>query len=249
MRGRTLPLSIPRRIIGDLMYFASAVPIVTVERRMNLGALVTARGRDEGRPAWPAIFAKAYAAVAQEMPELRRVYLKVPWPRLYEYPKSVAMIAVERDCAGERAVLGCVIKEPDSLPVSEITRKIRTAARAPIPAIKDFRRSLQLAAFPLPIRRAAMWLALSSGRPRAHYFGTFAISAVASLGADLATPRSVWTTLLSYGVLDGGGCLDVRITFDHRAVDGATIARALARLEDVLNGPVLAELRARAGNA
>ena len=68
------------------MYFASAVPSIAVERRMNLEALVTARGRGEGRLAWSAIFAKAFAVVAQEMPELRRTYLAVPWSHLYDTP-------------------------------------------------------------------------------------------------------------------------------------------------------------------
>jgi hypothetical protein len=243
MRGRTLPLSIPRRIISDLMHFASAVPVVAVERRMNIRALVAARGHGDDRLAWSAIFAKAWAAVAQEMPELRRTYLSVPWPHLYEYPASVAIIAIEREVAGEPAVLGCVIKDPGSLPVGEINQRIRTAAHAPIEASADFRRVVRLAALPLLVRRAVMWIGLSLARPRANYFGTFAISAVAAFGADLITPRSVWTTLLSYGVLDADGCLDVRITFDHRAVDGATIARALARLEEMLNGPVLSEVR------
>ena len=229
------------------MYFASVVPVVAAERRMNIGALVAARGRGDGRLAWSAIFAKAWAAVAQEMPELRRTYLSVPWPHLYEYPRSVAIIAIEREYAGEPVVLGCVIKDPGLLPVREINQRIRTAAHVPIGASNDFRRVVRLAALPLLIRRAAMWIGLSLGGPRANYFGTFAISAVAAFGGDLITPRSVWTTLLSYGVLDADGCLDVRITFDHRAVDGATIARALARLEEILNGPVLSEVQTGSG--
>ena len=156
----------------------------------------------------------------------------------------MAIIAIEREYAGERAVLGCVIKAPDSLPVRDINGRIRSAAQVPIDAIPDFRRVVRLAALPRPIRRLVMWIGLSLGRPRANYFGTFAVSAV-HVGADLITPRSVWTTLLSYGVLDRDGGVDVRITFDHRAVDGAVIARALARLEEVLNGPVAEEARAR----
>ncbi len=31
-KGRTLPLSIPRRLIGDLLYFARDVPSVPVQR-------------------------------------------------------------------------------------------------------------------------------------------------------------------------------------------------------------------------
>lgn len=244
MRGRTIPLSVPRRIISDLMYFAAATPSVAVTRRMDLGAVVVARGRGDGPPLWPAIFAKAFAVVANQMPELRRAYVTLPWPHLYEYPKSVASIAVEREYGGEPGVFPCVVKDPLALSIDEIGRQVTFAARAPFDEIGRFRRLRRLARLPLLVRRAAMWVALSSGRQRAQRFGTFAISSVAPLGVDLLTPLSVWTVLLHYGVLDERGCLDVHLTFDHRAVDGATIARALACLEAVLNGPVLEELRA-----
>jgi hypothetical protein len=41
----------------------------------------------------------------------------------------------------------------------------------------------------------------------------------------------------------------VRVVYDHRVTDGATVARALARLEAVLTGEVLNELRAMADPA
>jgi hypothetical protein len=228
------------------MYFAAHVPTVIVERRMNLQAVTVARRQGLEPLRWSAIFARGFATVAERMPELRRVYLPLPWAHLYEYPHSVAMIAVEREVAGEPAVFGCWIKHPAGRSIREISQALDHVATAPIEGIKDFRRTMRVAALPMLLRRFVMWLVLSSGRQRANYFGTFAISSVAFLGADLKTPRSVWTTLLSYGVLDDTGCLVVRIAFDHRAVDGATIARALARLEEVLVGEVVQELSAHA---
>ena len=43
-------------------------------------------------------------------------------------------------------------------------------------------------------------------------------------------------------MFDSAGNLDVRLTFDHRVLDGATAARTLVELERVLLGPVLTEL-------
>jgi hypothetical protein len=238
MRGRIVPLSLPRRIIGDLMYFAASVPSVAAQRRMQLTALVNTRAQCAARPSWPALFTKAYATVAQDMPELRRAYLKLPWPHLYEYPVSVAHVAVERDYAGEPAVFGCFIKDPAQLPLRDIDRLIRHTAQAPIEEVSNALRMTNIARLPLLVRRLLMWVGLSVGRYRANHFGTFAVSAVSSLGTEILTPRSVWTTLLTYGVLADDGSLDVRIIFDHRAVDAAMIARALARLEEVLTGPI-----------
>jgi hypothetical protein len=41
--------------------------------------------------------------------------------------------------------------------------------------------------------------------------------------------------------------LAVRIIYDHRVMDGATVARALARLDQVLNQDIANELRSLAG--
>ena len=38
------------------------------------------------------------------------------------------------------------------------------------------------------------------------------------------------------------GDVDVRVVYDHRVLDGATVARALGRLEEVLTGPIVEEL-------
>src|SRR6266540_3674213 len=99
--GRSLPLSLPRRFICDMMHFAQQVPTVPVERRMSLGPVVAARRQANPRPSWCALFTKAYAFVAARWPELRRAYLTFPTPHLYEHPVSIASIAVERELKGE----------------------------------------------------------------------------------------------------------------------------------------------------
>jgi len=68
MRGRMIRLSVPRRIVIDLLYFASGIPTVPVQKRMSLGALVAARAACRERPRWTAIFTKAYALMAREFP-------------------------------------------------------------------------------------------------------------------------------------------------------------------------------------
>lgn len=244
MRGRAIPLSRPRRFIADLMHFASGVPTVPVQRRMNLAPVIAARDAVIRRPAWTAIFVKAYSLVADEVPELRRAFVKFPWPQLYEYPASVANIAVERDYEGEKAVLGVRIKNPSALSIEELSIQLRHAATAPVNSIKPFRRAMRVAGYPLPVRRLMWWLGLNIGRQRANFFGTFAVSVYSALGAESLHPISPHTTLLNYGVFDPNGRCDVRLIYDHRVLDGANVARALSRLEEVLHGAIVAELRA-----
>ncbi|HEX2216315.1 MAG TPA: hypothetical protein VHG27_06440 [Xanthobacteraceae bacterium] len=247
MRGRALRLSRPRRLIIDLMRLSIGIPRVTVQRRMNLAGLVRARRALNERPSWTAIFVKAYALLAAETPEFRRAYVKLPWPHLYEYPESVAAVAQERDHDGEKAVLQTGIKAPDRRSIPELTGLIREARTTPLMEVKEFRRALKLAAAPAPIRRLLMWLGLNIGRQRANRFGTFHLSAYSALGAESLNPLSPLTTLVNYGPIDADGYVNVRILYDHRVMDGATVARALERFEAILNGPITAEIAALGG--
>ena len=87
-----------------------------------------------------------------------------------------------------------------------------------------------------------VWLGLNIGRQRANYFGTFWVSAYSALGAESLHPLSPLTSTLNYGVFAADGSVDVRLVYDHRVTDGATVARALARLEEVLNTSLRQEL-------
>jgi hypothetical protein len=181
--------------------------------------------------------------VAREFPDLRRAYLKIPWPHLYEYPASNASLVIERDYRGEPSLFSISIKDPAGHSLRDLARVIRHAATAPVDEIKDFRRSLRIAGLPRPLRRLMWWLGLNIGRQRGNYFGTFTLSVYSALNAESLHPLTPLTTLLNYGVISSDGNVNVRIIYDHRVMNGATVARALARLEEVLNTVVAEELR------
>lgn len=244
MHGRYVPLSAPRRIVGDLMRFSMRVPRVTVQRHMNIARLRAARAAATPPPTWTALFTKAYALLAQETPPLRRAYVRWPWPHLYEYPGSIASIAFERDVAGEEAVLLGRIKLPESRPLGEIDALIRAFRETPVYEVPEFRRALRAARAPGPMRRLLLGFVLANGRHRANYFGTFQFSVYSGLGAESFNPLTPLTTLLNYGPIAPDGGVDVRILYDHRVMDGATVARALARFEHILNEALVEEFAA-----
>jgi hypothetical protein len=249
-RGRNLRLSVPRRFVGDLVHFARKVPTVPVQRHMDVSAVAAERHAATPRPGWCAIFTKAYACVAAETPELRRAYMAFPWPHLYEHPVSVASVAVERQYEGEDAVFFVQVREPEARTLAEIDQKLREGKEAPIASVGSFRRAVRISRLPRPLRRALWWFGLNvKGRKRASYMGTFGVSVYAALGAASLHPLSPLTTAMNYGVIDPAGGIDVRIIYDHRVMDGTTVARALARMEEVLNGQILDELRGLRGAA
>jgi hypothetical protein len=243
MTGRTIALSAPRRFIVDLLHFARKVPSVPVQRRMKLEAVARARQAALPRPSWVSIFAKAFGLVAARWPELRRSYLGFPVPRLYEHSVSIAAIAVERRFGDDTAVFFGKLRCPEERGLPEIDERLRALREKPIEEIGAFRQVLFLSRLPRPIRRLLWWTGLNVwGRKRAAYFGTFGVSVYAGLGAASLHPLSPATCTLNYGVIDERGEADVRITYDHRVLDGATVARVLADLEQVLNGALVNEL-------
>src|SRR5262245_9088885 len=153
MQGKRIRLSAARLFIGDLLRAAVSIPTVPVQRRMVLGELAAARTAHRERPSWSAMFTKAYARVVAATPALRRAYVKFPWPHLYEYPITVASIAVEREYQGEKAVFIARLRQPDQLPLLDVNRSIRHLKETPIDQVKDFRRALRVSRAPWPIRR------------------------------------------------------------------------------------------------
>jgi hypothetical protein len=245
-RGRNVPISLPRRWIGDLLHFARKVPGVVVERRMDVHALQQARARTAPRGSWCSIFLKAYALVAAETPELRRAYMPFPWPHFYEHPFNIASVAVERLYRGERAVFFGHLRAPEQQSLTALDARLRRYKEEPVEDFGLFRRALTVSRLPRPLRRLAWWIGLNgSGPGRARRMGTFGVSVYSGLGAESFNHHTPLTTSLSYGVIGGDGSVPVRVIYDHRVMDGGTVARALARLEEVLNRDILGEMSAR----
>jgi hypothetical protein len=219
------------------------VPTVPVQRRMNIAPLMAARRQAFPRPSWCTLFTKAYAMAAADRPELRRAYLSIPWPHLYEHPSSIASVAIERRWHDEDGVFFVQIRGPENHTAEQLDDYLQECKVRPIEKIGTFRRTLRVARLPRPLRRFLWWLGLNlSGYKRARNWGTFGVSVYSGLGAESLHPLSPLTTALNYGIIAPDGTVDVRITYDHRVLDGSTVARAMAALEQILNGPLAQSL-------
>jgi hypothetical protein len=175
------------------------------------------------------------------MPELRQAYHRWPWPHFFQHPESVAMLAVSRSTPeGERLCWGRFIA-PERQSLVELQAELERYKSEPVEQV--FRRQVRLSRFPTPLRRFAWWMSLNTWPSRrAKRLGTFGLSTVAGSGAVNRFHPSFLTTSLTYGPVSAAGKALVTVICDHRVVDGAPMARALAELEEILAGPIAQEL-------
>jgi hypothetical protein len=243
MRGTVRKISMPRRLVADLMHASIGVPFVSLTRALNVRPLLEARALAAQAPGWAAIFVKAFALVAKDEPVLRTLYAKWPWPSFYELPRSIAMVAIARVEDGQDCVLPQKVAAADTLALTEVDAQIRQAKDAPVGEVPAFRKMLGVTRLPLPLRRLMWLVGLNFGRQRANWFGSFGVTSVAAYGAGELHALSPGPFILSYGVVAPGQTIDVVIRWDHRITDAALIAKVLNRLEMVLNTEIAGELR------
>jgi hypothetical protein len=234
----------PRRLVADLMHASLRIPFVSLHRPLDIRPLLEARALAAQPPGWAAIFVKAFSLVAKDEPILRTLYAKWPWPSFYELPRSIAMVAIARVEDGQDCVLPQKVPAADTVPLIEVDAQIRHAKDAPVHEVPSFRKILRVTRLPLPFRRLMWLVGLNFGRQRANWFGSFGVTSVAAYGAGELHALSPGPFILSYGVVEQDQTIDVVIRWDHRITDAALIAKALNRLEQVLNGEIAAELRA-----
>jgi hypothetical protein len=245
MRGTVRKISLPRRLIADLMHASIRIPFVSLSRTLDVRQLLEARALAAQPPGWAAIFVKAFSLVARDEAVLRTLYVKWPWPSFYELPRSVAMVAIARIEHGQDSVLPQKVRAADTLPLSEIDAQIRHAKDAPIAEVPAFRKILRVMRLPLPLRRLMWLVGLNFGRQRANWFGSFGVTSVAAYGGGELHAVSPGPFILSYGVVAADQTSNVVIRWDHRITDAALIAKALTRLEQVLNTEIAAEMRSQ----
>jgi len=256
-----------RACISDVARLAAEIPLFPVERSMPLGDVAAARTTAALAPAapqrtastppppssmrigWAAIFLKAYALVAREFPVLRS-WLVRGFPHgglrlascIATASESVATLAVNRVEEGEERLFWGRLVAPDTRTLPAIQQFVTECATRPVEEM--FRRQLELEMVPGFLRRTILrWNMNSCSQKRAARIGTFSLSTLAGMGATNRFHPTICTTSLSYAPLEADGRCLVTLIADHRVLDGAVAARALARLEEVLRHEITAELR------
>jgi hypothetical protein len=245
-RGRSVPYTLPRRWIGDMLHAARRVPVVAAERALRVRAMYELRRQVPKPPSWSSLMIKALGLVSMRVPEMRRAYLGFPWARLYEAPYSVASVIFTREFRGELATFFAPMLHPERLELGKIDQKVQAWKADPVAAHGVLRRLVRNAKPPRPVRRFLWWFGLNwFGMMRARYFGTFAVNSIAATTSGrMLQFQTPLTQVVYYGAVTKAGELPLQLAFDHRVYDGVTGGRIASEIEAALNNELIAEVRA-----
>jgi hypothetical protein len=222
---RNRPVPLHRRWINDIIHCGKKSHVIGCNWRIG----------------WAAMWMKALALVGRRRAELRTAYLPFPKAHLYVHPESVCTVAIERTWQGFQAVFFEQVRRPDAMPLAQLDAALRRLKLAPVEGVRNFRRLIRLARWPVLVRRLILSVVYWSGPLRAIYMGTFAINPFPTGGTvtQSVTPMSF---LLYYGLVEPNGDTQVQVLFDHRVMDGVEAYRLLRDVEATLNRDIAAEL-------
>lgn len=245
LKGRSIRLSPYRRLMAEWLTFGRSIPLVSIERKINVKKLISARLAAQPKPSWFPCILKAFSIASREVPEFRQAFMTFPFRRLYEHPVSSASILIERDVNGESVAYTYRLSRLEDRTLGEIDSRIRKAKNDPVSSVTSFRSTDRFARMPFLIRKLAIWIAMrASGQVKERFLGTFSCSSIHAAGAVPIQPICLQTSILTFGSVEPDGSLLLRLTFDHRVMDGVAAARGLVETENALNGPILEELLA-----
>lgn len=246
--GRRFAISPSRNLSRDLLVFHHDIPLCAHDRRMNLSTIATVRQASPVRVSWPALFLKACALVAKQVPELRQTWYRWPWAYLYQHPVSVGSLTVQRELDGEPWLFWGLVPEPDTLPLTEIQRRLDWFRDGDVRTV--FRKQLRFAKLPTVIRRLIWrWNLGVATAKRAERLGTFFLSTLSGRGVEIQLPPSVQTGCFTFGPLDNNHVSRITLAYDHRVMDGALVAQVLEQLETALNVTLVSEMQSIADPA
>ena len=142
---------------------------------------------------------------------------------------------------GEPWVLHSRFEEPEIQSLPKLQGGLDRYLTEPVP--KVFKRQWELSGLPTFARRTSRWWSLNVAlSKRTRRVGTFFFTTLAGKGVEIQDPPAYFTSNLSYGPLDERNRCRVTMSYDHRLMDGSTVADCPIELEAVLNGQIAEEL-------
>ena len=226
----------------DIIHNGKKAHVMGCSWRINVAPLLAARGTRLPPAGWTAIWMKTLALVARRRPELRTLYLPLPWAHLYVHPQIVCAVVVERTWRDAEAVFFEQVAAPDRYSLPELDEILRQLKQRPVESVGSFRRLIRYARLPVLLRRLIWSAALNwSGPLRMRYFGSTALNPFPTGGVVTQSAMPV-SFMLYFGLIESNGDTHIQVFYDHRVMDGVEVYRIVRDLETTMNRDIVAEL-------
>jgi hypothetical protein len=246
--GTRIKLSNGRRLVDDVINMASKMPTAGMSGDFDVKLASKFRRISKPRISWNVLYMKAYACVSAEFAELRRSYVKFPWPHIYEHQYNVCMMTISREYQGEERLFFARFNRPDEQSLVELQKQYDIYRRSPVEEIKQFRHQMNFAKLPTFVRRFGWWCLYNVWpEKRASHMGTFGMSFSGYKGAYGSKHLGPNTTTIGVDPFPRKGVAKTLLTFDHRIIDGTPVTKVLQRLHHILNTSIRVELAQLAG--
>lgn len=241
--GKTIPIHWTRTFIADISHYSNKIPLCTIEKQVRFKDVNATRIRSAQRVGWSSIFTRAMGLASMEFVDMRRSWLPYPYAHIYEHPIPIGSVAISRSIDNHDAVLFGMIQEANIMGLGSINSKLHRLKTEPVEKINLFKRIRRTSRFPWPIRSIIWNYALFvSGYCKAKNMGTFGISSVSKFNATTMELLTPLTSALNYSQVEENGNCTLRLTFDHRIMDGQQVAQILAFVEEAINTSVKEEI-------
>ncbi len=197
-------------------------------------------------PSYIAYALAAYGRTLKKLPELNSYLRRWPFERLAVYRHVDVALTVERDWNGQRIVLLSLLTDAGNRSVEDIHAFLQSRRQLPLEELPEFASYLRLLKLPA-FCRWHLFQVFCKPFPEImrRIVGTTAFTSIGRFGTTFTTPLSPRTCTLSMGrveprprAIDGNAKVALSswltLTYDHRIVDGAGVARAGDHLRDIL---------------
>lgn len=232
-----------RRLVSDVVELANQMPLAAFTGDFDAGLVAKFRRLTRPKVSWNVLYMKAYAAVSQRNPELRRSFVAFPFRHFYEHDRVVCLMTIAREYRGEERLFFARFNRPDEKSLADLQRRYDYYRQAPIEDVKQFRHQIMFASMPKPVRRLGWWVMNSLWpQKRASHMGTFGISFSGYKGLYGTKHLGTNSTVLGVDPLPRKGVSRILLTFDHRVLDGTPVTRMMQELQHILTTAIRVEL-------
>lgn len=249
-KGIRIQLSNGRRLVEDVIDIAQRIPAVGLSGDFDVTEVSRLRRLTRPKLSWNVLYMKAYALAATRIPQLNQLYVRFPWPHLYQHDSIVCMMTVSREYRGEERLFFARFNNPQNHSLQQLQEQYQHFMEAPVESIRQFRHQIRFARFPRFLRRIG-WGVMFDWWPakRASQIGTIGMSFSGYRGVYGNRHLGPMTSILGVDPIPRKGTARLVLTFDHRVLDGIPAARTLESIQQQLDQRICQELQQLVGHS